>query len=91
MWLVPTYTTDPGAAATSFHLVVQSSPVSGMDDLAKGSGGGYRYIFTKSDADEPNKIVHAVLIRSSTSMSTAPAGWDTISEDLNKEIGRAHV
>lgn len=55
-----------------------------MDDLAKGSGGGYRYIFTKSDADEPNKIVHAVLIRSSASMSTAPAGWDTISEDLNK-------
>jgi hypothetical protein len=55
-----------------------------MDDLAKGSGGGYRYIFAKSDPDEPKKIVHAVLLRSSTKVVAVPAGWDTISEDLNK-------
>ena len=55
-----------------------------MDDLAKGTGGGYRYIFTKSDPDEQHKIVNAVLLRSSVNMSVAPPGWDAISEDLNK-------
>ena len=55
-----------------------------MDDLAKGTGGGYRYIFSKSDPDEQKKIVHVVLLRSPTKVSTAPLGWDAISEDLNK-------
>ncbi|EKM52217.1 uncharacterized protein PHACADRAFT_164147 [Phanerochaete carnosa HHB-10118-sp] len=84
VWLVPSYTTDPAAAATSFHVVVQHSPSGGMDDIAKGIGGGYRYVFTKSDPDELRKITYAVLLRSSWKVATPPSGWDNISEDLNK-------
>ena len=55
-----------------------------MDDIAKGTGGGYRYVFTKSDPDEPRKITYAALLRSSSKMAVSPSGWDKISEDLNK-------
>lgn len=64
--------------------MVQHTPSSGMDDLAKGTGGGYRYIFAKSDPDEPKKIVHAVLLRSSSMVVAVPVGWDGVSDDLNK-------
>lgn len=91
VWLVPSYTTDPAAAATSLHVVVQSSPSGGMDDIAKGTGGGYRYVFAKADPDEPRKITYALLLRSSTKVATAPPGWDRISEDLNKGRRRTYL
>ena len=84
VWLVPTYTRDASAAATSFHVVVQTSTEKKMDDLAKGAGGGYRYIFSKTDADEPCKIVHAVLLRTQNAMDSPPPGWDLITADINK-------
>ncbi|KAI0686947.1 hypothetical protein BC835DRAFT_428914 [Cytidiella melzeri] len=84
VWLVPTYTRDPSAAATSFHVVAQANPENKMDDLAKGAGGGYRYIFSKSDNDEPSKIVYAVLQRTQSAVNSPPAGWDMMTADINK-------
>ena len=65
-------------------VVVQTDSEKKMDDLAKGAGGGYRYIFTKSDRAESAKIVHAVLLRTQSAVHSAPAGWDMISADINK-------
>lgn len=84
VWLVPTYTRDVAAAATSFHIVVQNNSDSKIDDLARGAGGGYRYLFCKVDKEEPKKIVHAVLFRTSTGINSTPAGWDMMTADINK-------
>ncbi|GJE96972.1 hypothetical protein PsYK624_131820 [Phanerochaete sordida] len=91
VWLVPSFTTDPAAAATSLHVVVQNSASGGMDDIAKGTGGGYRYVFAKSDPDAPRKTTYAVLLRSSTRVLAAPPGWDAISEDINKNRRRSYL
>lgn len=84
VWLVPTYTRDIALAATSFHIVVQTNSDSKMDDLAKGAGGGYRYIFCKADKDEQKKIVHAVILRTTAAVNSTPPGWDMITADINK-------
>jgi hypothetical protein len=41
-------------------------------------------MFTKTDKDEPSKIVHAVLLRTQSAVNSAPAGWDMITADINK-------
>lgn len=84
VWLVPTYTKDISSATTSFHVVVQNTSEKKMDDLARGAGGGYRYIFSKTDQDEPSKIVYAALLRTQSAMSSPPPGWDLITADINK-------
>lgn len=91
VWLVPTYTTDPNAAATSLHVVIQSIADAKSDDLAKGSGGGYRYMFSKADPDVQDKIVYAALLRSQTSITETPAGWDMITADINKGRRKSYL
>ncbi|PSR76560.1 hypothetical protein PHLCEN_2v8380 [Hermanssonia centrifuga] len=62
-----------------------------MDDLAKGAGGGYRYIFSKAAPDIPRKITHALLLRSNGIISTAPLGWDLITVDINKGRRKSYL
>ena len=64
--------------------MVQNNSDSKIDDLAKGAGGGYRYLFCKADKEEPKKIVHAVLFRTSAGINSTPAGWDMMTADINK-------
>lgn len=81
---MPTYTRDVSLAATSFHIVVQTNSDSKLDDLAKGAGGGYRYMFTKADKDESRKVVYAALLRTQSAMNSPPPGWDMLTADINK-------
>ncbi|CAF1623373.1 unnamed protein product, partial [Didymodactylos carnosus] len=43
-WLVPEYTTNVKDAATSFTIYVQSQAKQHWDDIAKGTGGDFRYV-----------------------------------------------
>lgn len=70
---------------------MQHTPAAGLDDLARGAGGGYRYVFAKADPDVPRKLVHAVLLRSPTPVAAPPVGWDALSEDLNRGRRRTHL
>lgn len=91
VWLVPEYTTDPNTAATAFQISVQPIADLAFDDLAKGAGGDYRYLGPKSDTKIRAKITEVQLLRSDTTITAPPAGWQGISADINAGRQRAHL
>ena len=56
-----------------------------MNDLAKGSGGQYRYLMNLCDRGDNAKATYARLLRSSTPVSQPPAGYTGMSGDINKD------
>ncbi|OTA65850.1 hypothetical protein K449DRAFT_403327 [Hypoxylon sp. EC38] len=97
VWLVPVYTLDPDEAATSFNIIIQSNPVEGWKDLAKGAGGSYRYIRAAQDSSVSNKAIDLALVRTE---DAAPArdilarlgpNWDGASRDINENRGGAYL
>ena len=91
VWLVPEYTTDPNTAAVCFQVSVQSIADLAFDDLAKGAGGDYRYLWPKCDSKIRAKITEVQLLRSDTSISAPPTGWQGISADINAGRQRTYL
>ena len=87
VYLVPARTTIAGAAATALQIVVQEPPFPGMNDLAKGSGGAFRFVFAWVNPDERRKIVEVMLFRSEDSIGKPPAGWNLMTGDINQGRG----
>ena len=71
VWLVPVYTCDTHDASTSCSICIQTFPITGGDDLAKGAGGDYRYLFTHHDKRQNVKILEVKLLRSVYAISRA--------------------
>ena len=89
VWLVPEYTTDPNAAATSFNVSIQRIADLSMDDVAKGAHGGkYRYIEAAHNSRTSHKIKEVLLLRSEGTVASVPAGWAGMSKDINEDRGR---
>ena len=76
VWLVPVYTTEPAKAATSFDILIQPYQNSKFSDLAKGSGGEFRYVVPRADRKLSSKIVEVALVRSDRPVKATPSGWD---------------
>ena len=71
VWLVPVYTFDTPDASTSYDIRIQKDPIAGKDDLAKGAGGHYRYLFDIQDQRQDMKILEVKLLRSGSAVSQA--------------------
>jgi histone deacetylase HOS3 len=70
VWLVPVYTFEATQAATSFDIRIQPSAIDGKDDLAKGTGGDWRYLYTIQDSRQLRKMVEVKLLRSGSAVSS---------------------
>ena len=66
---MPVYTFDTPDASTSFDIRIQEDSISGKDDLAKGAGGDYRYLFDIQDQRQNMKILEVKLLRSGSAVS----------------------
>lgn len=89
-WLVPEYTTDPHAAATSFDVSIQRIADLNFADIAKGSHGGkFRYIVPVHDPTERSKVKEVQLLRSAGVVRSPPVGWTGMSRDMNEGRGRS--
>ncbi|KAI0686949.1 hypothetical protein BC835DRAFT_428915 [Cytidiella melzeri] len=91
VWLVPEYTTDLNAAATSFQISIQSIADLAFDDLAKGAGGDYRYLEPTYDPKVRSKVTEVQLLRSDAPVKTAPSGWQGITKDINAGRQRSYL
>ena len=91
MWLVPEYTTEPIAAASSFDVSIQRIADLALDDVAKGAHRGYRYILPKYDSQAKTKVKEVQLLRSSSTLASPPSGWSGMTKDVNEGRGRTHL
>ena len=91
VWLVPEYTTDPTAAATSFDVSIQRIADLALDDVAKGAHRGYRYVLPKRDTCTKAKVKEVQLLRSDSATASPPSGWSGMTKDVNEGRGRSHV
>ena len=66
VWLVPVYTEDADEGAVRFDLFIQETAHSGWSDLAKGTGGSYRYLRPAADKNVQEKITDLHLQRSNS-------------------------
>lgn len=86
VWLVPIHTEDADEAATRFDLYIQEKAQSGWSDLAKGTGGSYRYLRGVPDKNVPDKITNLSLDRANSEVKDF-GGYDGHTGDINR--GRA--
>jgi hypothetical protein len=87
IWLVPKYTNNAAAAATSFDFVNQSSRNAKYSDLANGAGGDWRYLIPVCDPRQKAKITECALLRASSMISVddiRKLGWTNMSGDINR-------
>ena len=91
VWLVPEYTTDLTAAASSFDVSIQRIADLALDDIAKGAHRGYRYILPKYDPQAKTRIKEVQLLRSNTTLTGPPTGWSGMTKDVNEGRGRTHL
>ena len=71
MWMVPRWTFDTDKAATSFDIYIQEHNEPACKDLAAGAGGDFRYVYSNHDKRQTRKVSGAMLIRSSSGLSSA--------------------
>ena len=92
VWLVPVTSDDPKDAATNIMVHISDDAVSGYDDLAKGAGGKYRYLFIQRDSDVGQKAFKVALMRKAkddgpvTIEQAAAEGYNRLTGDIN--VGR---
>ncbi len=55
-----------------------------MKDIARGTGGDYRYVIPEKDQREKKKISEINLLRSSNSVTVPPNGYSGMSIDINR-------
>ena len=89
VWLVPTFTSDPGSAQTSYSIVIQGDSNDHYQDLAKGAGGDYRYLHSRHDGEQ--KITKVNLLRLDEALGDLPAGYDGRSGDINQGRGGTYL
>ncbi|KAI0404132.1 hypothetical protein F4802DRAFT_607591 [Xylaria palmicola] len=93
VWLTTEWTDDLDKAATYFEVRITGSAQAGLDDLAKGAGGDYRYLIAQQDAHVEKKIRRLALYRKSnsegpvTSSDIAGRGYTDFSTDINAGRG----
>ncbi|CAF3381942.1 unnamed protein product [Rotaria socialis] len=83
-WLVAEYTTNVEDAASSFLIYMQSQEKHGMEDIARGTGGDFRYVVPVKNQREKKKINEINLLRSSNSVDVVPDGYSGKSIDINR-------
>jgi hypothetical protein len=71
-------------AASSFTIIRQSQEKHGMDDIARGTGGDFRYVVPESNPREMKKINGINLLRSNNAVNVPPNGYSGMSPDINK-------
>jgi hypothetical protein len=85
VWLVPEYTQNANHACTSFEVLIQDEPDTTKKDLAKDTGGAYRYIVPVKQMEEKRKLTEIKLLRSGNAVDLKSApGYDCMTSDLNK-------
>jgi len=57
VYIKPIYTTTESQGVTSFSLIIDKNSKSGYDDLAKGTGGDYRYLIPERGSGRKIKNV----------------------------------
>jgi hypothetical protein len=82
---VPDFVGDANQAANGFTFVRQGNPSQEYDDLAKGTGGDYRYLIPVYSSGA--KIVECALLRDSIARDlnyVHGLGWGGMSGDINQ-------
>jgi hypothetical protein len=76
-------------ACTSFDVIIRNDGhPSSPPDLAKGAGGGFRFLYPIKDTRNAEKVVGIALLRSPNSGSLEQAkGYNRLSDDLNRNRG----
>ena len=54
-----------------------------MSNIAKGSGGDYRYLLFNMDATTKDKVTEVALLRLGSQMDGRPAGWNGNTTNIN--------
>ena len=88
---MPTYTYNPSEATTRFDLIVQRGALSGLDDLAKGAGGDFRYLKAVPNPKSASKIMTLKLYRSNGPVGTFPAMYAGCTGDINVNRGKTYL
>ena len=79
------------AAATRLQVVVLNESFPGKDDLAKGAGGDFRYIFAWANPDAKRKVTEVMLFRTAGEITNPPPGWDFVTGDINDRRGGSYL
>ncbi|KAI9799461.1 MAG: hypothetical protein M1833_003983 [Piccolia ochrophora] len=92
VWLVPTWSNDfsAGASELMYHFTKDFRDGRGFnwgntEDLAKGAGGSWRYIYWYATVGE--SITDVAIWRTSSLQSKPPSGWARKTLDINEARG----
>lgn len=84
VWLVPVWTSVASEGATSVELITQSDENKKYSDLAKGTGGDFRYLKMIRNPITKTRIVDVKLYRTgSRSSKPTEFGFDFYTADIN--------
>jgi len=85
VWLLPIWTTRLSEGASGIELIIQSEENKDYQDLAKGTGGEFRYLKMIRDASSRKRITEIKLFRTTNeSLKPSDLGYPNYSEDINK-------
>lgn len=90
VWLVPRYTYNKDDALTWVEVFHQGSAAPGLDDLAKGAGGDFRYVKGVKNTREDRKIKKLDLVRDSDDepeLDRVPGAWAKSGDINHKRSG----
>ncbi|GJJ07058.1 hypothetical protein Clacol_001257 [Clathrus columnatus] len=91
VWLVPTFTSNAKDAVTGFNILIQEKSDSRYKDLARGSGGDYRYCVPLYDIHYIARVTNVRLLRSDDPVPGPPRGYQRMSIDINKGRGHSYL
>ncbi|KAI1779319.1 hypothetical protein F4818DRAFT_404127 [Hypoxylon cercidicola] len=100
VWLVPQWTHDPTDACTWLGVDVTSSARPDVEDLAKDTGGDYRYLASRKEEHLEPKIRNVALWRNSNGKGPMNQedlkilefqGYNGFSTDINLNRGKSYL
>ncbi|RGP81410.1 hypothetical protein FLONG3_555 [Fusarium longipes] len=83
VWLKVHYATKPIDLVSNIWFERCDRKIEGLDDLAKGAGGQYRYLHIKNDMSQPRYVTEVALFRDDSRHDGVPEGWDGMTTDIN--------
>ncbi|KAG8667783.1 hypothetical protein FPOAC2_12982 [Fusarium poae] len=92
-YVVKSFTTTDSRAITGLSIEIVGERNPALQDMAKGTGGDYRYVITSQDLALPTRVNGVQLWRSFNGPVTLvdTVGWDGISTDINSGRGGAYL